>query len=329
MPKSKIRVLNTEDIHLCASMPEMIKAMKEAYIQYSSGKALAPLRTNLPIDEYKGRVLYMPAYVPVSGMSGVKMVSDYDKNPRKGLPRLHGIVMLMDGQTGIPKALLDGEYLTALRTGAASGIATELLASPKVETAAVIGAGVQGETQLLAITSVRSFKTIYIIDQDQNRSWQFVDKMQKKTNAKLVPSTHTGVLSETDVICTATNSKSPVFQDEQIKAGVHINAIGAYLPDMMEVPPQTVKRAKLIVDSRKACLTEPGDIVQPIMSGLISEDHIHAEIGEVAAGEKEGRVADTEITFFKSVGLAVQDIVAGSLIFIEAEKKKLGITIQL
>jgi ornithine cyclodeaminase/alanine dehydrogenase-like protein (mu-crystallin family) len=329
MPKSTIRVLTAEDIHLCTSISDIIKSVKEAYIQFSSGQAIAPLRTNLPVADHKGRVLYMPAYVPASGMSGVKMVSDYDQNPQKNLPRIHGFIMLMDAETGVPKALIDGEHLTALRTGAASGVATDLLANKTVHSAAVIGAGVQGETQLLAICSVRQFQTIFIIDRDQEKSWNFVDKMQKKVKAKLVPSTHTGVLSEVDVICTATNSKHPVFQDHEIKEGVHINAVGAYLPDMIEVPPKTVKRSKLIVDSRKACLTEPGDIVQPIMSGLIDQNHIHAEIGEIASGKIHGRTSEKEITFFKSVGIAVQDIVAGALIFKVAEKKKLGITIKL
>lgn len=329
MPKHTIRVLNAEDIHLCASIRDIISAVKDAYIQFSTGKALSPLRMNLPVHEHKGRVLYMPAWVPSCGMSGVKVVSDYERNPGRNLPRINGLVMLYDGETGIPKALLDGEYLTALRTGAASGVATDLLASKSASTAAVIGAGVQGETQLLAVSTVRKLQIVYIIDRDPEKGKSFVKKMQKKVDVHLVPTTSTEVLTQTEIICTATNSKRPVFHDQEIREGSHINAIGAYLPDMVEVPAATVKRATVVVDSREACLTEPGDIVQPIMSGMIDKSHIYAEIGDIACGKKHGRSSAKEITFFKSVGIAVQDVVAGAAIFKEAEKKNLGITIQL
>ncbi len=242
---------------------------------------------------------------------------------------IHALVAVFDGNTGRPLAVMDGEYLTALRTGAASGLATDLLARRQAQTVAVFGAGRQGRTQLEGVAAVREIQQAYIIDSDAARATAFAVEMRDQLGLKIDVAVSTEVLAEVDIICTATTSADPVFPDAELKAGVHINGVGSFKPNVCEIPPETIVRAKVVVDSMASCLAEAGDLIMPIQRGLITENHIYAEIGEIAAGKKAGRSSEAEITIFKSVGNAVQDLAAAARVLETARELNLGIEVKL
>lgn len=324
MTNQTIRVLSREDVKKALSLKEAIALMKEAFVQLSSGLAVVPVRMNLEVPKEKGRVLFMPAYLEENRKIGVKIVSIMDENPPNGLPLIHAMIVVLDSVTGQPLALMDGEYLTALRTGAASGLATDLLARSDARVAAIFGAGVQGRAQLEAVCAVRTIERAFVFDVDPSKAVRFAREMQKKLAITIEVQNELDLLKHADIICTATTATTPVFWHQHLRPGVHINGIGAYRPDMAEIPVETVQQAKVIVDHRPSCLREAGDLLQPLQAGLIDTDHVYAEIGEIAAGTKPGRTSDTEITFFKSVGNAVQDLAAASQALVNAEKLSLG-----
>jgi alanine dehydrogenase len=328
-----VKILTKKDIQAAVTMAQAIQAVRLAYIQLSRGEAVVPIRTQVPVEDREGVVLFMPAFLPQPGAIGAKIVSVFPHNPRSGLGTIHAVVVLLDAKTGCPKALLDGTYLTALRTGAASGVATDLLARRDSKVAAIFGAGVQGRTQLEAVCTVRTITKVWIYDPSQEAARAYAEEMSKLGDPIpreiSVARTPAEALEETDIICTATTSKEPVFADQDLSSGVHINGIGSYTPKMQEVPTQTVIRSKVVVDSISASLAEAGDLIIPIENNLWEESDIHGEIGQVAAGDIQGREADSEVTFFKSVGLAVQDVITATLALERAEELSLGIEIDL
>ncbi|MFB0536273.1 MAG: ornithine cyclodeaminase family protein, partial [Anaerolineae bacterium] len=279
----KLRVLSQNDVRRAVSMAQAIEIVKGAFAQLSAGQAVVPIRTQLEVARHEGITLFMPAYLQESDDLGVKIVSVFPRNLEAGLPTIHALVAVVDAETGCPAAVMDGTYLTALRTGAASGAATDLLARTDARVAAVFGAGTQGRTQLEAVCQVRDIEKSWIYDINREAAEQYAEEMGERGGRIpgdiIVASSPTEAVREADVICTATTSKSPVFADANLKAGVHINAIGAFTPEMQEVPEETIKRARLVVDSREACWAEAGDLIIPRHQGLISEDDIYAELG--------------------------------------------------
>ncbi len=326
---SRIRFLSREDVRQALGMNEAISLMREAFIALSEGQATVPLRLNVPLPEYNGRVLFMPVYLPATGHIGLKVVTVHPDNPARGLPFIHALVMVTDAATGRPVAVMDGEYLTALRTGAGSGLATDLLARPDAEVAAIFGAGVQGRTQLEAVCAVRPIGRAYIFSRSRDHAATFAQEMSTRLALDVQVADDPETLGQADVVCTATTSLAPVFCHRHLKAGVHINGIGSYRPDMAEIPPETVLAAKVVVDHRPACLAEAGDLIQLLERGLITENHIHAELGEIAAGRQAGRTSEDEVTFFKSVGNAVQDLAAASHVVAVAKARGLGMEVTL
>lgn len=329
----EIRILSQEEVAKAVNMAEAIETVKKAYIQLSSGKAEVPLRTQIPVEKQKGVTLFMPAYLADSDAMGAKVVSVFPGNLKKKLPTIHAVVIAVDTETGRPEAFMDGTYLTALRTGAASGAATDLMSRRDSRVAAVFGAGTQSRTQLEAICTVRAIEKVWIYDVVPKVARDYVEEMKTRgnpipTNIFVAKSPQQAV-SEADVICTATTSIKPVFENADLKPGVHINGIGSYTPEMQEIPARTVIRSKVVVDSRQAALAEAGDLIIPIKEGLISEEHIHGEIGEVAAGKIPGRESEEELTFFKSVGLAVQDVSVAELVLRRAKKLSLGLEVDI
>lgn len=316
-----LKFFTAEDIERALPMHQAIESAKEAFIQLSSGQAVAPPRTHLEAPEYKTTALIMPSYLPKFKQIGLKLISLCDNNPGKGLPLVHALVIVMDAATGIPLAVMDGSYLTALRTGAASGAATDVLAREDARVVAIFGAGIQGRTQLEAVAAVRPVRKAYVIDLDAERARRYAREMGEKLSIELEVAKSTEALAEADIICTATTSPKPVFLDQELKPGVHINAIGSYKPHVREIPGETVVRAKIIVDQRDSSLSEAGDLIIPLQQGLINERHIYAEIGEILAGLKPGRSSENEITLFKSVGNAIQDLAAASSVLKNAEKR--------
>lgn len=311
-------------------MADAIEAVTSGFAQLSAGRAVVPLRTSL--STAAGTSLFMPAYLPDSETTALKLVSVYPDNPSLGLPTILAIVVVVDACTGKPLALMDGTYLTALRTGAASGAATDLLARQGARVLALFGAGGQARTQLEAVCTVRPIEEVRIFDPDQEAAHRLVQEMAGRgpiPDRVLVAASPTETVKDADIVVTATTSHKPVFDGAHVGPGTHINAIGAYTPQMRELDEDLVRRAKIVVDTREGCLAEAGDLILPLRSGVISETDIHAELGEVVRGVKAGRETQSEITLFKSVGSAVQDAAVARAALDRAEQRDLGTIVAL
>lgn len=329
MKDSTIRFFSGSDIRALLTMEDCIEAMKSAFSALSRGEVVMPVRSRLEMLPDNANALFMPVYMPTINRVGVKSLTNCIDNPQKGLPMIHALMTIFDSSTGAPLAILDGEAITAMRTGAVSGLATSFLARESSRTAAIIGTGFQAETQLIAICTVRPITKAYVFDLLTEKAEAFAGKMRERLNIEVLVAASPAVLQEADVVCTATPSRQPVFDDAFLKPGTHINAVGAYKPDMVEIPPETIIRAKIVVDQRDGCLAEAGDILGPLEKKLITADHIHGELGEVVTGRIVARENEDEITVFKSVGVAVQDLVSADLVLRKGLEQGIGTELSL
>ncbi|WIG58563.1 MAG: Ornithine cyclodeaminase [Ktedonobacterales bacterium] len=322
-------ILTSADLRRAISMAEAIAVTTDAFAQLSSGQARMPLRPRVEMTEHDGVLLLMPAYLAGSGALGLKALTLYPQNPaRHGLPAIAAVVLLFASETGRPLALLDAGELTALRTGAASGVATQLLARDDARTLAIFGAGAQALPQVWAVCVTRNIEHVVVI----NRTHEHAERLAAALRAfgppvpgdVRVAASVADALRDADVICCATASPTPLFADADLKPGTHINAVGAYLPAMREVPGATVARARVVVDARDAAGAEAGELVMAREEGLIGAEYPVAELGEVALGRMAGRLDPAQITLFKSVGVAAQDIAVAQVAYARARELGLG-----
>ena len=318
----QIRILTAADIRSALTMNEAIDAVARAYGQLSAGKATMPLRSRFHTD--KGVTLVMPAHLHESGDFAVKIVSVYPDNPTLGLPTVAATVLALDPQTGMPLALMEGDSLTALRTGAAGGVAARYLARADAATVALFGAGVQARSQLKAAMAVRSIERVWIVDPFETAARRLIDDVSGWADAPeaLLAESAQAAVSRADIVLAATTTTTPLFDGHDLKPGTHVTGVGSFTPDMQEIDATTIQRARVVVDQRDAALAEAGDII-------IGKATIDAEIGEIVNGDRPGRQNDQEITFFKSVGLAVQDAVTAAAVLKAAEQKGLGTVIRM
>ena len=318
-----IRILSAADVRAALPMPKAIDAMRHAYGQLSAGTAVAPPRQHIATD--KGVTLIMSAYLPERSEFGIKVVSVYDDNPNLNLPRITATVLVLDPATGSPKAFMDGASLTAIRTGAGGGLAADLLARKDAKIVGLFGAGVQARAQLQAVMAVREITRVNLISRTQTSAEQLAAEISEWGDAPVVNlvSTPQAVVADADIVLCATTSATPLFDGNALQPGTHITAIGTFVPEKREVDTTTIRRShRIVVDSRETCLEEAGDLIIP-------NAEIDAEIGEIVNGNKQGRQSDDEITFFKSVGVAVQDAVAAAAVLAEAEAKGLGTLVEM
>jgi len=326
----KLRLYSAADVNRALPMAEAIEGVKAGYVQLSAGRAQIPLRT--PLDVSPDNVtLIMPFYTPDGGGAlGLKLVSVFGDNVARGLPLIHSVVLAVDPMTGAPQALIEGGTLTAIRTGAASGAATDVLARPDAAVAAIFGSGVQARWQLEAVCTARSIERVWVYS--LAGAEEFAAEMAGHgpipADIRIAESPRQAV-AEADVICTATTSRKPVFDGRDLKPGIHINGIGSFTPQMQEIDAFAVRRARVVVDSIAAVLAEAGDLIIPLNAGEIDRGHIDTELGEVIAGIKPGRTSPEQITFFKSVGVAVQDAMAAQIILRNGSALELGTAIDL
>ncbi|CAN5844695.1 ornithine cyclodeaminase family protein [soil metagenome] len=325
--------LGRDDLRLLIPMRQAVELMKDAFRELSAGRAQAPLRSVLEVNDNPSALLMMPGYVPANAALGFKMVSFFSGNPKRGLPTIHALVCLIDHETGEPLGIMEGGFVTALRTGAVSGAATDLLARAESKTVTVIGAGVQGVTQAVAVCSVRPIERVIAVDINDETLARFRETVEKDWPeiAGMVETTSevSRAVQAADVICTATTSKKAVLNDADLKPGAHINAIGAFTPDMQEIPMETVGRAHIVVDSHDAAMAEAGDLLKAIEAGVIEEDDLRRELGMLVADASLGRSDDEQITFFKSVGNAVQDVVVARYAVDQARQRGIGQQVNL
>ena len=327
--RKPIVLIKSSEIQQNFSMPEAIDSMLEAFQSLSSGKSFVPQRYVTSMAGGQLNMLLKPVAVDDLGRAAIKVLTQKEMGAVRGIPAIVGVVLVLDTETGEILSIMDGEYLTALRTGAASGLATQYFARKEAQTLAVFGCGAQGKTQLEAVAEVRNISKVWVFDQSKSAAETFKLEMQKKLSLDIQIGGNNSVLKECDVICTATNSESPLFYKDEVKPGVHINAIGSYKPNMQEIDSQILKNATIYVDDRQACISESGDLIKPINDGLFTKEHISGEIGEFALGKIAGRTTEKEITVFKSVGVAIQDFVVANRIYEKSRIQKFGIEINL
>jgi len=324
-----LRILTKDDLRASITMRETVGLMNAAFTELSAGRAMVPHRLGIEMPEQEGRALLMPVYMAAAEKFAVKVVSLFKNNPARGLPYIQALVVLVDGKNGEPLALMDGGYLTALRTGAATGLATDLLSRQRASTLMIFGAGAQARLQIEGVCSVRTIRRAFIYDTNVERAERFREEMKGDVTCEILVARSPAAAAEADIICTATTSERAVLEDADIRPGTHINAIGAYRPEMCEIPPSTVARALVVVDSRSSALAEAGDLLQAVAAGKFRAEDIHAELGEIVSGRRPGRRSDAEITLFKSVGNAAQDLVTAGRALENARRFGLGVTVSL
>jgi len=325
-----VLLLNQNDVMKVLDMTQCMEVVEKAFVELASGTAVLPPRINLFTGEGLG--LYMPAYLKGMGALACKVVTSYVNNPAKHkLPTIMGKVLLQDPETGDVICIMDGGYLTAVRTGAASGVATRHLArEDRGQKVGIFGAGAQARTQLQAITVARDIARAYVYDVNDEAVGRFITDMASLLQLDIIRAASADqVLEEADIICTASSSPTPVFDGGKVREGTHINSVGSHTPKARELDTAIIKRSKIIADSYDACLNEAGDIMIPIQEGAIDKSHLRAELGEVITGKKPGRVDAREITLFKSNGLAIQDVAAAKLVYDKAVQVGIGTSVEL
>lgn len=322
-------LLSKKDITRIFSMKDAVEADKLAFRIYSEGGSVVPLRVNIGAPNYEGQTLFMPGYIGELDSMGVKIVSIFPRNIEKGKPTVPATMVLLDGTSGEVCSIMDGTYLTQLRTGAAAGAATDLLARKDAKIGALIGTGGQAITQLEAMLTVRELTEVRIFSPNLLRSQSFAAQMQNEfahhqTVLRAVETSEEAI-TNADIITAVTTSQKPVFDGRWVKAGTHINGVGSFMPNMQELDEYILQRAdKIFFDSQDAVLAESGDFIIPLARGTVTEDKFTGEIGKVISGNLQGRETPDEITLFKTVGMAVLDVVTAYQIYQKAQIENVG-----
>lgn len=330
----KILVLNKEDMMQVIDMKEAIESDKIALKSYSNNKADIPLRINLDILKNNGQSLYMPGYLPDENALGIKLVSVFPDNKEKNLTSVPSLMVMVDDETGFPNCLMDGTFLTQLRTGAIAGAGTDLLARKNSEIFTLIGTGGQAPQQLEAVLSVRPIKKVYVSDINKSRGEKFAQDMTKiygkKYNVEILFAENLEeCIKVSDIITTVTTSKKKTFDGDWVKKGTHINAIGSYTPEMAEIDKKLILKSDKIYCDTMDALVESGDFTELVDENLFSKSDITGELGELLSEKTVGRENDDEITFLESTGNAVLDIMVSKTIYDLAIKKNIGKFIEI
>lgn len=305
------------------SMNESISCMFTAFASLASGTCSVPERYVVESPEGALTLLLKPAFADDLHTSAVKILTQKNSEPVAGIPTITGIVILVDKVTGELRSIMDGEYITALRTGAASGLATRLLSREDSRQLAIFGCGSQGRTQMEAVCAVRRIEKTWVFDTSRSRAESFVEVMKERLPSDLEIGRDLSVLKDVDIICTATPSEKPLFSLADLSEGTHINAIGAFKPHMQELDPDLIRVSRTFFDDRKGCL-QSGDMVESIRKHGSMGQQLVGEIGDLVLGKIPGRDSPEQITIFKSVGTAIQDLVVADTIYRKSLREGFG-----
>ncbi|MGE1106555.1 ornithine cyclodeaminase family protein [Bacillus wiedmannii] len=318
-------VISANEQRNLVNMNEVIEYAALALKEFSAKRTITPIRGSLPFANEKNTALIMPSVAEGLEALGLKVVTVVPENKKVGKKTINGIVMLSDFQTGEPLALLEGSYLTMIRTGALSGVATKHLARHNAKTLCIIGTGEQAKGIAEAVFAVRDIDKVILYNRTEEKANAFSQYIQERFSKPTYVHTNANeAISEADIIVTTTNASTPVFS-EKLQKGVHVNAVGSFRPNMQELPSHAIAGAnKVVVESKEAALEETGDLQVPIQEGLFKASDIHAELGQIISGEKDGRKNEEEITIFKSVGLAVVDIIVAKYLYEKAVERGIG-----
>ncbi len=322
--------LTRNDVENLLDMPAAIEAVGEAFRLIYQGEAELPVRANIPVARHDGSLMSMPAYLGGEmDALGAKLISFYGTNPtRRGLPAIQGNVVLFDGRDGALLALMDAGFLTAMRTGASGGVAARYLAREDARTLTIFGSGVQAPYQVEAVLCERALERVFVISRTPANAEALAVALRGRFDVSVEATTDVELaVGAADIVVTATSAHDPLFDGRLLCPGVHVTGIGSHLPYASEVDAVAVQRAKVVVDQMSACLEEAGDLIEPINAGLYDASRIHAEIGAIIAGDCTGRDSADEITFFKSVGLAAQDVAVARVVYQRAVEQGAGISL--
>jgi alanine dehydrogenase len=323
-------ILTRQDVQQVLTMRDCIETIAEVMQRFSAGDTVMPVRLVTRVPE-RGVHAAMPAVLPSSGVFGIKSITVFPTNPSRGAPTILGLVILNETETGRPLAVMDAGYLTGIRTAAASAVATRLLARPESSSLALIGAGVQAATHLWGMSEVRPVKSVAVYDIDPKISENFIQVQTQRfpEMAFRQAVSPEDAIRGADLVCTISSSKTPVVDHSWVKPGAHINGVGSHSPEARELDGATVQAARVAVDSREGALKEAGDFIIPMQVGLFGAEHVSDEIGELLAGLKPGRTSPEQITLYKSVGIAVQDVATARLVYERAAAQGVGVEVEL
>ncbi|MEP0814271.1 MAG: ornithine cyclodeaminase family protein [bacterium] len=322
-------ILSRTDVQELLDMHTTIEILEPAFASLSAGKAVMPTRTPIKVEDEGGLALFMPALIPDLGALGAKIVTVYKENPSKfGIPNVLGTIVLLDKASGDPVCIMEGGFLTAMRTGGASGVATKHMARADSKVHVVFGTGVQARTQAWAVAAAAQGLQkciVHSLDPPEMKH-QFAEGILKLTGIQTsVAESAEAATREADILTLATSSAEPVISADWLKPGVHINGIGSHTANMREIDTETVVRSRIVCDHVASCKAEAGDFIIPANEGKWNWNAVVGELGEVVSGKVDGRTSNDEITLFKSVGLAIQDLSVARAVFQKALEKGRGL----
>lgn len=325
--ENQILWLNRKEVESLLDMKGALKVVEEAFRQHGLKKVQMPPKLYLFFKKHNGDLRTMPAYLEEQDITGVKIVNVHPDNPKKGLPTVMALVILNSTETGAPIAVMDGTYLTDMRTGAGGGVAVKYLARRNSKTVGFVGTGNQARTQLLAINEIIDIEEVKAASTSEKHTLAFREEMEKRIGCDITPEKSIREVCDCDILVTTTPSREPIVMNGWISEGTHINAIGADAPGKEELDPKILKRAKIVVDDF-AQASHSGEVNVPLTKGLLAKKDIFCELGEVITGKKKARTSDSDITVFDSTGLAIQDVATADMVYRKALEKNRGIKLQ-
>jgi ornithine cyclodeaminase/alanine dehydrogenase len=321
------RLLSRQDVMQVLDMQDTITILEKAFNDLAQDRAVMPQRTPITSPDHGGLALFMPAYLKGMGALGAKVVTVYKDNPAKyNVPTVLGTIILLDEKTGAPIALMDGGYLTAMRTGGVAGLATKVLAREDAKVHTLFGTGGMARTHAWAVECARDIDKLllYSIDPPEKKE-AFRESLKEIIDCEIVIAEDAErAVAESDIVTLITSAKDPIVHGAWFRPGTHINGVGSHAPAMREVDTDTVAKSKVVCDLVDACMAEAGDFMIPVDAGEWSWEQVHGSLGDVIAGKIPAREDDQEITFFKSVGLAIQDISTAFHVYNQALEKGVG-----
>lgn len=312
------------------TMEDCIAALESAHAEFSRRETVLPVRSYMMLPELNGRMAIMPGLLSRSQAMGIKVQCTFHDNVKRGLPTVSGLVIVHDAETGIPLAAMDSGYVTAVRTAAASALATKYLSRPESGSLAILGAGVQGRTHVWAMKTVRSISSVRVWSRQRETAERFKEDIERahEVSVEVFDGAHDAVVGA-DIVCTTSLATTPILRGAWLTAGTHVNAVGSHAPDTRELDGEALERARVVVDSLDAVGKECGDVLLAVEEGRLSISALVGEIGEVIEGTKQGRLEPSDITIYKSLGIALQDVATAMMIYRKALERRIGTEVDM
>lgn len=324
-----MRIINRQEVERLLPMATCIDVMADAMRAASGGAVAMPLRLFTPLADGSGSFGLMPGSTLDPPFFGAKVISLLPGNPAKGLPMVQGYVSLFEHETGKPVALIEGASVTAIRTAAASGLATRELAREDARTHGIFGTGVQAVTHIDAVSCARDIRKIVVWGRDPDKTRQFARRQSERAQVEVTATEDPQEAAGCDIVSTVTAASEPILCGDWLRPGCHLNLVGVHTPEAREADTRAIERSRVYVDFMESALSEAGDILLPIGEGAIDQAHILGEIGQVLAGAVPGRTGDTDITLYKSLGIVAQDLFAAAHIYARALEEAAGVEVDL